>query len=114
MKKETHTFYNYQFKHAAVSVANHESIQVQHVAAALNIHPFMLSRWKKQMRDGILKDNDQEARSVTELNAAKKKIKELEFVINKPSSASKNYHIFKVDPRWSKREIVKAIKAIKR
>ncbi len=78
MKKETHTFYNYQFKHTAVSVSNHEHIQVQDVADALNIHPFMLSRWKKQMRDGILKDNDQEARSVSELNAGKKKIKKLE------------------------------------
>ena len=78
MSKEKHTFYNYQFKHAAVSVANHPDIQTQNVAVALNIHPFMLSRWKKQMRDGILEDNDQQARSRDELLDAKEKIKRLE------------------------------------
>lgn len=78
MKKEKHTFYNYQFKHTAVSVANHPTIQTQAVAEALNIHPFMLSRWKKQMRDGTLADNDKEARSKSELQDAQKKIKQLE------------------------------------
>lgn len=78
MKKEIHTYYNYQFKHTAVSVANHPYIQTQDVAEALDIHPFMLSRWKKQMRDGELEDNGQEARSITELLEARKKIKALE------------------------------------
>lgn len=78
MKKEKHTFYNYQFKHTAVCVANHPDIQTQAVAEALNIHPFMLSRWKKQMRDGTLEDNDQEARSRGELLKANKTIKKLE------------------------------------
>lgn len=78
MKKEKHTFYNYQFKHTAVSVANHPYINTQDVAEALNIHPFMLSRWKKEMRDGTLADNDKEARSRSELQEAQKKIKKLE------------------------------------
>jgi transposase len=78
VKKEKHTFYNYQFKHTAVSVANHPDIQTQAVAEALDIHPFMLSRWKKQMRDGVLENNDQEARSRDELLKAKEKIKKLE------------------------------------
>ena len=78
MRKEKHTFYNYQFKHAAVSVSNHPNIQTQDVAEALNIHPFMLSRWKKEMRDGTLEDNDQEARSKSALEDARKKIKKLE------------------------------------
>jgi len=78
MKKEKHTFYNYQFKHTAVSVANHPYINTQDVAEALNIHPFMLSRWKKEMRDGTLADNDKEARSKSELQEAQNKIKKLE------------------------------------
>ena len=78
MKKEKHTFYNYQFKHTAVSVSNHPLIQTQDVAEALNIHPFMLSRWKKQMRDGTLSDNDQEARSKSALQEAENKIRKLE------------------------------------
>ena len=78
MKKAKHTFYNYQFKHAAVSVANHPNIQTQSVAEALNIHPFMLSLWKKELREGEMEDNDKEARSKSELQAAQKKIKQLE------------------------------------
>ncbi len=78
MKKEKHTYYNYQFKHTAVSVSNHPYIQTQDVAEALNIHPFMLSRWKKQMRDGTLADNDKEARSKSALQEAENKIKKLE------------------------------------
>lgn len=48
MSKEKHTFYNYQFKHTAVSVSNHPYVQTQDVAEALNIHPFMLSRRKNR------------------------------------------------------------------
>ncbi len=58
MKKEKHSTYNYQFKHTAVSVSNHAEIQSQDVAEALSIHPFMLSRWRKLMRDEVLADND--------------------------------------------------------
>ena len=72
-KKEIHTFYNYQFKHTATRVTNHPDIQTVDVAEALNIHPIMLYRWRGEMRTGKLKDNDQAARSISELNAAEKK-----------------------------------------
>jgi len=78
MAKEKHTFYNFQFKHTAVSVSNHPSIEGKAVAEALKIHPMMLYRWKKDMRDGRIKDNEEEARSKSELEAAKKRIKSLE------------------------------------
>lgn len=78
MKKEKHTFYNYQFKHAAVSVSNHPYIKTGDVAEALDIHPFMLSRWKKEMRDGKLDNNEKQARSKTEYEEAKKRIRQLE------------------------------------
>lgn len=41
-KREEHTYYNYQFKHTAVSVTQHPNIQAIHVAEALKIHPIML------------------------------------------------------------------------
>lgn len=77
-KKEKHTFYNYHFKHTAVSVTNHPNILSVDVAKALNIHPIMLYRWRQEMREGTLKDNDQEARSTSKLLLAEKKIKKLE------------------------------------
>ncbi len=60
--KEIHTFYNFQFKHTAVRITNHPNIQASHVADALKIHPIMLYRWRQEMRDGKIEDNDKEAR----------------------------------------------------
>ena len=77
-RKAKHTFYNYQFKHTAVTVTEHPKIQTIDVAEALQIHPIMLYRWRGEMRDGKLKDNDDAARSITELTEAQKKIKQLE------------------------------------
>lgn len=77
MRKETGYFYKYHFKLAAVHTANHPDIQTKAVAEALNIHPFMLSRWKKQERDGVLrKDRNEikEREATTELIEARKTI----------------------------------------
>lgn len=82
-KKEVHTFYNFQFKHTAVRVTNHPYIQASHVADALEIHPVMLYRWRQEMREGKLADNDKEARSINELTDAQNKIKKLEKELKK-------------------------------
>lgn len=47
--------YSDEFKIQAVKLANHPDIQTQDVAHALDIHPFMLSKWKKDFREGRLK-----------------------------------------------------------
>ena len=47
--------YTLEFKIQAVKLANHPDIQTQDVAQALDIHPFMLSKWKKDYREGKLK-----------------------------------------------------------
>ena len=47
--------YTLEFKIQAVKLANHPEIQTQDVAHALDIHPFMLSKWKKDYRGGKLK-----------------------------------------------------------
>jgi len=47
--------YSLEFKVTAVRLTQQPGIQVQAVAAALDIHPFMLSRWRKQVRDGVLR-----------------------------------------------------------
>jgi transposase len=46
--------YSDEFKLAAVRLSQQPGIQVQTVAAALAIHPFMLSKWRKDARDGRL------------------------------------------------------------
>ncbi|MBX3707733.1 MAG: transposase [Pseudomonadales bacterium] len=40
------------FKATAVRLSQLPGVEVQDVAASLYIHPFMLSRWRKQAREG--------------------------------------------------------------
>lgn len=44
-----------KFKLKAVKLSQLKGIEVQAVARALDIHPFMLSRWRKEARDGVLR-----------------------------------------------------------
>ncbi|MGH9623670.1 MAG: transposase [Bryobacteraceae bacterium] len=50
----TITRYSQQFKATAVRLSQLPGVQVQDVAASLYIHPFMLSRWRKQAREGTI------------------------------------------------------------
>ncbi len=54
MTERKHRRHDLVFKRQAVVLANHPDIMTQDVAQALEIHPFMLSRWKKEMREGKL------------------------------------------------------------
>src|SRR5215207_4630544 len=47
--------YSDDFKLTAVRLSQQPGMQVQTVAAALEIHPFMLSKWRKDARDGALR-----------------------------------------------------------
>jgi len=47
--------YSIDFKIQAVGLSLHPEIQTQDVAQALDIHPFMFSKWKKDYREGRLK-----------------------------------------------------------
>ncbi|MBX3134032.1 MAG: transposase [Gemmatimonadaceae bacterium] len=47
--------YSKEFKLAAVRLSQMPGMQVKAVATALGIHPFMLSKWRKDVRDGTLR-----------------------------------------------------------
>jgi transposase len=46
--------YSNQFKASAVRLSKLPGVEVQDVAQSLYIHPFMLSRWRKQAREGLI------------------------------------------------------------
>lgn len=50
------TTYKYtdEFKATAVRLSNLPGVAVQDVAESLYIHPFMLSRWRKQAKEGVI------------------------------------------------------------
>jgi|SRR5262245_14215180 len=52
--------YGVEFKRAAVQLSHRPGIQVKAVADALDIHPFMLSRWRKEFREGRLRPKARE------------------------------------------------------
>ena len=47
--------YGVAFKRTAVLLSQRPGMQVQAVAEALDIHPFMPSRWRKEFREGRLR-----------------------------------------------------------
>ena len=46
--------YSMHFKATAVRLSELPDVLIQDVADALDIHPFMLSRWRKQAREGLI------------------------------------------------------------
>ncbi len=46
--------YSERFKASAVRLSELGGVRVQDVAESLYIHPFMLSRWRKQAREGLI------------------------------------------------------------
>lgn len=52
--KRVYARYTETFKAEAVRLASQPGILTQDVAQSLDIHPFMLSRWKKQCREGLI------------------------------------------------------------
>lgn len=46
--------YSANFKATAVRLSQFPGVMVSDVAASLCIHPFMLSKWRKQAREGLI------------------------------------------------------------
>jgi len=68
--------YTAQFKATAVKLSNLPGALIQDVAAALDIHPFMLSLWRKQVRDGVIVAKP--AKLDVQTTAELKRLRELE------------------------------------
>jgi transposase len=46
--------YSDEFKATAVQLSNLPGVAIKDVAESLYIHPFMLSRWRKQAKEGLI------------------------------------------------------------
>jgi transposase len=68
-----------EFKVKAVQLSLLEGVQVQGVAKTLDIHPFMLSRWRKEYREGNLKiDKRKKVKGMTKDKKELSRLKQLE------------------------------------
>ena len=71
--------YSNEFKTKAVQLSLMDGVQVQAVAKTLDIHPFMLSRWRKEYREGVIvPDNRKKIVSLKKDKIELDKIKRLE------------------------------------
>lgn len=71
--------YTNEFKAKAVQLSLLDGVQVQEVAKTLDIHPFMLSRWRKEYREGkIVADKRTKVTNIRKDKAELDKIKQLE------------------------------------
>ena len=77
-KREKHEQYDVDFKRNAARLANHPDIRTKDVAEVLKIHPFMLSRWKKEFREGHFVNKDNENSAAARLEKANRRIAQLE------------------------------------
>ena len=68
--------YGEQFKATTVKLSSLPGVVIQDVAAALDIHPFMLSLWRKQVRDGVIVAKG--AKLDVQTRAELKRLRELE------------------------------------
>ena len=77
-KRQKHRQYDNDFKINAARLANHPDIHTKDVAEVLKIHPFMLSRWKKELREGRIMTKSTDNSAAARLEEAKRRIRELE------------------------------------
>lgn len=75
--------YSQEVKATAVRLSDLPDVLIQDVADALDIHPFMLSRWRKQAREGVIvtkgvKINTETAAELKRLRDLEKKYKLLQ------------------------------------
>lgn len=88
-----HTKFSEEFKATAAALSNLDGVLVRDVADALDIHPNMLSRWRKEVREGVnvakAKKLDPEAKSdlerLRELEKKYKILQEEHLLLKKPS-----------------------------
>ena len=68
--------YGDRFKATAVKLSSLPGVLIKDVAEALDVHPFMLSLWRKQVREGVIKAKGAvlDVRTVAEL----RRLRELE------------------------------------
>ena len=75
--------YSMHVKATAVRLSDLPDVLIQDVAEALDIHPFMLSRWRKQAREGLIvtkgiKLDDETVAELERLRDLEKKYKVLQ------------------------------------
>ncbi|HKW95633.1 MAG TPA: transposase [Methylomirabilota bacterium] len=84
--------YSSEFKVTAVKLSHMPDVEVQTVAKALDIHPFMLSRWRREVRDGVLKGR---ARPVDLRSRATRELQQLQVLKREHAMLKEEHELLK-------------------
>jgi transposase len=90
--------YSTEFKLTAVKLSHMPGVEVQTVANALDIHPVMLSRWRKEVRDGVVKGR---IRSVDRPSRSAREIKKLQALKREQAMLKAEHELLKQAIRFS-------------
>jgi transposase len=90
--------YSVEFKLTAVKLSHMPGVEVQTVADALDIHPFMLSRWRKEVRDGVLTGR---ARRVDIPSRAARELEQLQVLKREHAMLREEHELLKKAIRFS-------------
>ena len=90
--------YSVEFKVTAVKLSRMPGVDVQTVAHALDIHPFMLSRWRKEVRDGVLRGR---ARRVDLPSRPAREIRQLQILKRDHALLKEEHELLKKAIRFS-------------
>ena len=82
--------YSQEFKLSAVEMSMIEGVKVGTVAERLDIHPYMLSRWRKEYREGLIvadkrkkvTNRRKEAKELTKLQQLEKENAQLKLEVD--------------------------------
>jgi len=90
--------YSVEFKLTAVKLSRMPGVEVQTVANALDIHPFMLSRWRKEVREGVLKGR---ARRMDVPSRSAREIEQLQTLRREHAMLKEEHELLKKAIRFS-------------
>ncbi len=70
--------YSLDFKRKTVEMTFNPEVLIKDVAERMDIHPFMLSRWRKEYREGLLKPSRRRKTVVPKPRKPKPELKDTE------------------------------------
>ena len=71
--------YDHEFKSGAVQLSLLDGVMVGDVAKSLDIHPYVLSRWRKEYREGkIMVDKRKKLKGLDNKDGDQSRVKQLE------------------------------------
>lgn len=77
-RKKKYDYYDNHFKATAVALGDLTGVQAKDVAEVLDIHPVMLYRWKKEVRDGEIMSKPKKGSLDTVQAKELKRLKQIE------------------------------------